>query len=319
MSIDGRRESEVVPVDLTGVGELRPSVMISQNANRKGFNVPASGTTTYPGTATIPTVTLPQFATPVTISVAEWSESWLGYSSFDCVVATGDEIRGLPPNVSSALWQYVKCGGTLLVLGSVDVPEAWKVRRHEIAQIATYYVGYGQCLISPRDTGAFSNDDWQYLHESCTETQSPFHGDQAHAAGDANNVFPVVDKLGVPVRGLFLLMLLFVIVIGPLNLFVLSRKKRKIWLLWTVPAISLVTCLAVSAYTVLSEGWSGKARTAGLTILDETSHQATTIGWSAFYSPLTPGDGLHYGYQTELTPQIGFSTATVGRRVLLEA
>jgi hypothetical protein len=67
----------------------------------------------------------------------------------------------------------------------------------------------------------------------------------------------------------------------------------------------LITCVAVSAYSVLSEGWSGKARTAALTILDESAHQATTIGWSAFYSPLTPGDGLHYGYETELTPQIG--------------
>ena len=137
------------------------------------------------------------------------------------------------------------------------------------------------------------------------ESQSPFIGAEAHEPADANRVFPVVEKLVVPVRGLFLLMLIFVIVIGPLNLFILSRRKRKIWLLWTVPAISLITCVAVSAYSILSEGWSGKARTAGLTILDESSHQATTIGWSAFYSPLTPGEGLHYGYETELTPQIG--------------
>jgi hypothetical protein len=83
--------------------------------------------------------------------------------------------------------------------------------------------------------------------------------------------------------------------------------KKKIWLLWTVPAISLITCVAVSGYTILSEGWSSKVRMAALTILDETSHRATTVGWTAFYSPLTPSDGPHYGYETELTPEIGSS------------
>jgi hypothetical protein len=39
-----------------------------------------------------------------------------------------------------------------------------------------------------------------------------------------------------------------------------------------------------------------------LTILDEASHRATTIGWAAFYSPITQSGGLHFSYDTELTP-----------------
>jgi hypothetical protein len=137
------------------------------------------------------------------------------------------------------------------------------------------------------------------------ESQAPYHASRVLDPERANLEFPVVESLTVPVRGLFLMMILFVIVIGPLNLFVLSRKKKKIWLLWTVPLISLITCVAVSGYTILSEGWSSKARTAAITVLDEASHRATTIGWSAFYAPLTPGEGLHYGYETEIMPQIG--------------
>ena len=131
----------------------------------------------------------------------------------------------------------------------------------------------------------------------------------------ANTLFPVVSGLGIPVRGLFFLMLLFAVAIGPVNLIVLSRKKRRIWMLWTTPAISLITCLAVFAYATFAEGWNRHARTDGLTLLDERSQRATTIGWTAFYSGLTPSDGLHFGYETELTPLAESMTTNIARTI----
>jgi hypothetical protein len=109
---------------------------------------------------------------------------------------------------------------------------------------------------------------------------------------------------------MFLLMFLFALAIGPVNLIVLSHKRRHIWLLWTIPIISLMTCCAVFAYATFAEGWKRHVRTEGLTILDERIHRATTIGWTAYYSSLTPGDGLHFGYETELTPQIVLEAGT---------
>jgi hypothetical protein len=124
---------------------------------------------------------------------------------------------------------------------------------------------------------------------------------------DANRLFPVTDKVEIPVRQLFLMVFLFVLAIGPVNLFVLSRRKKRIWLLWSVPLISLLTCVAVIAYAMFGEGFRSTNRTEVVTLLDETTHRATTIGWSAFYSTLTPGGGLHYGYETEVTPQVSWS------------
>ncbi len=51
-----------------------------------------------------------------------------------------------------------------------------------------------------------------------------------------------------------------------------------------------------------------------MTVLDQRNLTAATIGWTAFYSPLTPGDGLRYDAQTELTPQIGRSGYRDGGR-----
>jgi hypothetical protein len=125
-----------------------------------------------------------------------------------------------------------------------------------------------------------------------------------------NTTFPIVDDIGVPVRGLFVLMILFALAIGPINLGLLGRWKRRMWLLWTVPLISLVTCVAVFGYMVFAEGWSGRVRTEGFTILDETERRASTIARTAFYSPLTPGDGLRFGTDTEVISLGGFGVDT---------
>ena len=55
----------------------------------------------------------------------------------------------------------------------------------------------------------------------------------------------LVAEATVPVRGLFVLVCVFGIGIGPANLWLLSRYKRRIWLWWNVPVLSLLTCLAV--------------------------------------------------------------------------
>ena len=109
-------------------------------------------------------------------------------------------------------------------------------------------------------------------------------------------------------------MFLFTLGIGPINLILLSRLKRRIWMLWTTPLISLATCVAVFGYMLISEGWEGQLRTDTLTLLDETTHRATTIGWTGVYSPLTPSDGLHFSYETEVVPQRFFESEQGGAR-----
>lgn len=244
------------------------------------------------------------------LPVSAWNTNWLGFSRYDGVIVMDEDIRQMPPDVQSALWHYVECGGALFVLGERELPASWRSRESlqpelptGAAGIAVYEVGFGQCIVSPETgTKSLNQDQWRWVVESWLKTAAPWQW--GNSVEEANRIFPVVNHLGIPVRGLFLLMLLFAVAIGPVNLIVLSRKKRRIWLLWTTPVISLMTCLAVFAYATFAEGWKRVVRTAGLTILDERAHRATTIGWTAFYSALTPGEGLHFGYETELTPQI---------------
>lgn len=297
-------------------------ILISRNVDATALHThadrllsaPSSGSPSLPSSGSPRSrgrVSSPSYETiDLGLPVSKWNTNWLGFSRYDGVIVTAEDIRQMPPDVQSALWRYVECGGALFVLGERELPESWGLKGTlkpelppDAAGIAVYNVGFGQCIVSAaKDTKSLNQEQWRHVVESWTKTAIPWRWD--NSVEDANRIFPVVSKLGIPVRGLFLLMLLFAVVIGPVNLIVLSRKKRRIWLLWTTPVISVMTCLGVFAYAIFAEGWKQVVRTEGLTILDERAHRATTIGWTAFYSALTPGTGLHFGYETELTPQI---------------
>jgi len=122
----------------------------------------------------------------------------------------------------------------------------------------------------------------------------------------------VVENIKIPTRGIVVIMLAFIIVIGPVNIYLLNRRQRRTWMLWTIPAISFATTLIVFAYSLLREGVTPDTRIAGLTLIDQTSHHATTIGATAFYCPLTPSSGLHFEFGTEATPLVsrGYGSGT---------
>src|SRR5262249_38958353 len=155
-----------------------------------------------------------------------------------------------------------------------------------------------ECLISPdRDSASWTAEDrWSALHWG--QTPFPFRSRQL---SDLNRALPPVDDLSVPVGGLFALLVGFVLVIGPANVYVLAYMRRRIWMLWTVPLVSLLTCVGVFGYMVFSEGLQGHSRACGITILDESERRATTLGRATFYCPMTPSDGLRFSAETEVT------------------
>ena len=249
----------------------------------------------------------------------EWSANWVGYSSFDGVMITAEELSGAPDAVRSALWRFAECGGSLLIIGGWEIPAQWRARRISEVEVTygavaaikyplalskatqIYNVGFGNVtVIDAAGIKSILPTQWGAIKNSWNGSRPA--GKNYSDVVEINKDFPVVERIGIPVRGLFVLMLMFVVVIGPINLIWLARRRKKIWMLWTVPAIALVTCLAVTGFALFGEGVSATSRVEAFTILDESSHRASTIGWIAFYAPITPSEGLHFSYDTELTP-----------------
>ncbi len=264
------------------------------------------------------------------LPVSEWSQNLMSYARFGGVLLQADEFRAAPESVRTALLRYVERGGALIVAGAWQPPAEWRALRSGVKDepveddeteskiepaptptpkykpqpdLPIFYVGFGAVIVTGSvDPKEIPANQWKQISQFLVNQH--LSADDYSTLATINQSFQVVEKFGVPIRGLFVLMLLFVIVIGPVNLIWLAKRKRKIWMLWTIPAISLLTCLFVAGFSLFGEGWNATARTEALTILDETAHRATTIGWTAFYSPITPSEGLHFSYDTELIPQL---------------
>ncbi|MHC4707165.1 MAG: hypothetical protein ACYS8I_08780 [Planctomycetota bacterium] len=231
-----------------------------------------------------------------------WSSNWLTYSRYDGVVVTAANMDSMPVTVRAALSQYIQCGGSLLVLGRWRLPEDWRGDRVVHGPLSLYYRGFGVCAVNETpDATTWQVDIWKRLKSDVWDP-SAAAAQKTTSVSEANRLFPIVEKLTVPVRGLFVLVLIFAIIIGPVNLYVLSKRKKKIWMLCTVPLISVIACFAVFFYALVAEGWQGYIRTESITFLDEGAHRASTIALNAFYCPLTPRGGLHFDYETEVAP-----------------
>lgn len=237
------------------------------------------------------------------MEAGDWSENWLGLTPFDVVVLHGSDFKHMNGAVTEALWRFAEAGGVVNVLGTAPVPEPWKTsRRKETTGIHRYLVGFGECLEfdNVADTKELDSGQLAALEKATRRTSAVWEGFGNTAT--ANSVFPVVEDLTVPVKGIALIMLLFILVVGPLNIFLLARINKRIWMLWTIPMISLATCGVVFLYSIFNEGITPTIRIEGVTLLDHVNHRATTLGRLAYYAPLTPSGGVRFNYETEVFP-----------------
>ena len=245
--------------------------------------------------------------------VSEWSENWLAYSPFDAVVLNSADLSSMSPAVLGALGDYLSAGGNVVLSGHADLPAAWHPsRKKSLRDGVEYDVGFGDCFVFNSENSATLDPKSIQALRDIVRDSARYWQTLPNDSSAANAVLPVVESLKIPVRGIVVIMLAFVIIIGPVNIIWLNRRKRRTWMLWTVPAISFATTLIVFAYSLLREGITPDTRIAGLTMIDQTSHRVATIGGTAFYCPLTPSGGLHFDFGTEATPlvQIGYGSGT---------
>jgi hypothetical protein len=237
--------------------------------------------------------------------VAEWSESWLAYTPFDVIALDAADVGAMPPAVAEAVGNYLSAGGNVLIFGETALPASWHPTQTKIFDDGVEYrVGLGGCFILPAKNPSLLSSQTISLFRERIRTAALYWQSLPEDASTANGVFPIVENLKIPVRGIVIIMLAFVIIIGPVNIIYLNRRNRRTWMLWTIPAISFATTLIIFAYSFLREGFTPDTRIAGLTVLDQTSHRATTVGAEAFYCPLTPSGGLNFDYGTEVTPLV---------------
>ena len=121
-----------------------------------------------------------------------------------------------------------------------------------------------------------------------------------------------------PVNTYRVLISLFVIVIGPVNYFLLRRLRRLHYLLFIVPASAALVTLALLGYALMSDGLSTRLRARSYTLVDQRSGRAVTWARLSYYAGLSPYGGLTFDRDTAVYPFSYETGRSSGGRLPLE-
>ncbi|MCP3914553.1 MAG: hypothetical protein GY711_03230 [bacterium] len=278
--------------------------------------VPTSGTRVRRGT-TITTSSAPATAITVPTTVVDFEHlptRYHGYTSLDLVVL--DARRGLPPHERlEPLLAWTRLGGKLVVLAEdidsmreeLGGEDGWLEPRFRTVagDDAQYTVGFGRLLLSQLGAQDPILNEASDIEAAAVQlVRGARNGWIPDAAGwrfgGGQLLIPGLAKL--PMRTFLILLLLFAVVIGPLNMMMVKRLARPALLLVTIPAISLVSSVGILAYGILYQGIDIKSVSHSLTILDQRTHRAATIERRTMFVGLSPGAGLRPAAGTAVFP-----------------
>ncbi len=270
-----------------GSGGMYGNILVSGMVPKKEYLQYSSGAPGYPRGRELAVSDIP---------VAQWGVHQRDYSSCDIVwISSEDRI---PPEVERALSNWVFAGGTLVVI--VPPGAVWPEGKEPFGnkpQFISYGRGY-RVLVRPIPAAGLKRETEKEKAESTPGLRYLLEQiEKATVENSSPENYYLLLKLpipDVPLQLLFLVMIAFVLLIGPANFFILRKFRREPLILVTTPAISLVFCLLVIGFITVGEGWYSRARGLGVTLLDQDTKLAATRAMMAVYSPVPPRGGFEF-------------------------
>lgn len=251
-----------------------------------------------------------------------WPEEWLGYSRVLTVVLTPDEWWRLNSAARAAMLEYVCAGGALLFVGEADpvmlardLPGAEMIDDPPAPAWRVARLGLGTLSVTPADA-ALDGDQWDRVLDLWERPAACRALNTTAARGEA--LLPLLERSLPPARMLLAGLLLFSIVIGPLNMIVLARLRRRVLLFVTTPLLGFLAAFFVMGYGVLRDGITPIVRSRSVTLLDQRTRVATSLVHEACFAPLTPGAGLTFDLRSMVIPSNGEDYGDTGPRLVVD-
>jgi|GEM_PF-604120 len=192
---------------------------------------------------------------------AQLPENWLGFSGFDHVMLTTDEWLALAPGARTALLQAAQFGLRLhlyrssdsITLASMGLPGAGTestTLRHGLGGIELVSWN-GDTLEAPATVAAFMGELDRRLVQ---------HVSEAYASSRGWGLLTALGERSFAGWQVVVFLLVFGLLIGPVNVFVLAPAGKRHRLFLTTPLLSLGASLLLIGLILAQDGTGGEGR-----------------------------------------------------------
>lgn len=226
------------------VGPDQPSVLLSDslftpNASTLDAEIQKRSGTSYRGTSNFAAQFDPK----------QLPDEWLAYSGYDSVIMTDGNWTDIPPGARNALLSWVRLGGQLVIYSTSPATRA-SLGLPEDA-------GYGTIEFNsvPSSLVLNAGETIDLVAGNATKPR------QASLRNHFKGSWPLQIHFGAQAfrYGMFVLVMsLFAIVVGPVNLFVFAKSNQRHKLFITTPLISLGASIILIALIIVQDGFGGR-------------------------------------------------------------
>ena len=190
---------------------------------------------------------------------------WRAYTGFDVLMLTLDDWAEMNNSVQRAIIEWSKMGGELIVYKSFN--EEVNLVNVGLPQIGAHQ--WGRVRVREMDDGM------KIPPESFLKYIKKSERANIDIVENYRNRWALKNKFGnrdFDIKWLIIILIVFAIFVGPLNLFVFAKEGRRHRLFFTTPLISLITTLILFLVIYLKDGVGGKGITQSLVEIDKASN-----------------------------------------------
>ncbi|MBP7951263.1 MAG: hypothetical protein KA004_16555 [Verrucomicrobiales bacterium] len=255
--------SSSLQLDLSGESSLQLSLMSSLTPDRPAVAL-SQGLTgglvrLLNGVSEIPGKSYPygKGAFAAQFSAARLPEDWRACTGFDFVALRTDEWLKLAPGVRTGLLQWVQLGGILDIYTSSG--ETADTLRLPPAR-EDGGVGFGMVRIQPWNGSGLNPAELiqQYSDHPSAMVKNQLELFRAASAGPWSQLIAAFGGRSFNAWQVGLVLLIFGILVGPVNLFHFARTGKRHRLFFTTPVISLAASLILLGVIFFQDGIGGQ-------------------------------------------------------------
>jgi hypothetical protein len=235
--------------------------------------------------------------------------NWLGFTSLRAVFLGPAEWEQLNETQKSALLTWTACGGDLMFVDG-ELSALFPAGQAPPEPAADHAVrGYFFGRIHLPTSESIAADGLAHVLSAAAKVQDPHWSLPANGATDWGVIaargfrLPIPGVDGVPARAYLSILIVFSLLIGPVNYWLLWRKRQQVLFVLTTPLISATFIVLLAGYVLAGEGLGVRARVVSFTMLDQVRKQAATRASSSLYAAgMSPAGGLRFARDAAVFP-----------------